>query len=47
MKKTGTILDKIVADKRNLWPRRRSRSPKPQLEKELDGLDTSEEPGFY
>jgi hypothetical protein len=49
MKRTGTILDKIVADKKARLAGRKKQKPQARLEKELAGLDAaaSGEPGFY
>lgn len=47
MKDTGTILDKIVADKKVYLAKKKKQKPQAKLEQELAGLETSEEPGFY
>lgn len=47
MKSTGTVLDKIVADKKARLAKQKKQKPQSQLEQELAGLDSSEEPGFY
>lgn len=47
MKKTDTILDQIVADKKKYLAGQKKQKPQAQLEKELAGLGTSEEPSFY
>ncbi len=47
MKTTGTVLDKIVADKKADLAAQKQRKSLKQLEQELAGLDSSEEPSFY
>lgn len=47
MKRTDTILDKIVADKRKYLAAQKKKRPQSQLEQELAGLDTAGGPDFY
>ena len=47
MKKTGTILDKIIADKKADLDAKKRQTPQARLEKELADLDVSGGPDFY
>lgn len=47
MKQTGTILDKIIADKKVYLAECKRKKPQQQLEQELAGLQTLREPGFF
>jgi indole-3-glycerol phosphate synthase len=47
MKRTDTVLDKIIADKRAALDKQKQRKSQAALEREVESMDRSDVPGFF